>query len=126
MSRFLFIAIMILLLAVPVACTYQGISDNVSDNATAGIADNVTDSTTDNQTATVEPRPVPEDSIPRISIDELKQKINSGDSILIVDTRHREEYEVDHIEGAVSAPLDDIISGKWQPPPDKELILYCG
>lgn len=81
---------------------------------------------TDNQTVTQTTHPIPEDSMPRISINELKQKIDSGADILVVDTRHREEYDIDHIKGAVSAPLDDIIAGKWQPPANKELILYCG
>jgi rhodanese-related sulfurtransferase len=52
--------------------------------------------------------------------------MDSGADILIVDTRHKEEYDVDHIRGAVLAPMDDIIAGKWQPPAGKELILYCG
>jgi hypothetical protein len=89
---------------------------------TPAVAENITD----NQTGTHAARPIPEDSMPRISIEALKQKMDSGANILIVDTRHKEEYDIDHIKGAVSAPLDDIIAGKWQPPQDKELILYCG
>jgi hypothetical protein len=89
---------------------------------TPATAENITD----NQTGIQEARPIPEDSMPRISIEDLKQKMDSGANILIVDTRHREEYDFDHIKGAVSAPLDDIVAGKWQPPADRELILYCG
>jgi hypothetical protein len=64
--------------------------------------------------------------VPRITIDELLQKIADKSNILIVDTRHAEEYEVDHIKGAISVPLDTITSGGWTPPADKEIILYCG
>jgi hypothetical protein len=64
--------------------------------------------------------------IPRITIDELLQKIADNSNILIVDTRHAEEYEVDHIKGAISVPLDTILAGEWTPPADKEIILYCG
>jgi len=64
--------------------------------------------------------------IPRITIDELLQKMADNSNILIVDTRHAEEYEVDHIKSAISAPLDTIIAGDWMPPADKEIILYCG
>jgi hypothetical protein len=64
--------------------------------------------------------------IPRITIDELLQKMADNSNILIVDTRHAEEYEVDHIKGAISVPLDTITSGGWTPPADKEIILYCG
>jgi len=64
--------------------------------------------------------------IPRITIDELLQKIADNSNILIVDTRHADQYEVDHIKGAISVPLSTIIAGDWTPPLDKELILYCG
>ncbi len=69
-------------------------------------------------------RPSPSDMVPRITIDELRQKIESKADILIVDNRHLEEYDVDHIKGAILAPLDTIVTGGWLPPPDKELILY--
>ena len=64
--------------------------------------------------------------IPRITIDELLQKMADNSNILIVDTRHADQYEVDHIKGAISVPLDTIIAGAWTPPLDKEIILYCG
>ena len=64
--------------------------------------------------------------IPRITIDELLQKMADNSNILIVDTRHADQYEVDHIKGAISVPMDTIIAGDWMPPLDKELILYCG
>jgi hypothetical protein len=65
-------------------------------------------------------------SVPRITIDELLQKMADNSNILIVDTRYADQYEVDHIKGAISVPLDTITSGGWMPPPDKEVILYCG
>ena len=70
-------------------------------------------------------KPSPSEMVPRISIDELKQKMDSGAAIIIVDNRHKEEYDVDHIKGAILAPLDTIVAGGWLPPPGKELILYC-
>jgi len=67
----------------------------------------------------------PSELVPRITIEELLQKIERGDNILVVDTRYKEQYDVDHIKGAVSAPLSTIIEGEWVPPSDKEIILYC-
>jgi len=64
--------------------------------------------------------------VPRITIDELLQKMADNSDILIVDTRHADQYEVDHIKGAISVPLDTIIAGDWTPPADKEIIFYCG
>ena len=69
-------------------------------------------------------RPSPSDTVPRITIDELRQKMESKANIVIVDNRHVEEYDVDHIKGAILAPLDTIVAGGWLPPPDQELILY--
>ena len=66
------------------------------------------------------------EGVPRITIDELLQKVADNGNILIVDTRHADQYEVDHIKGANSVPLDTIIAGDWTPPADKEIILYCG
>ena len=71
-------------------------------------------------------KPTPSDLVPRITIEELLQKMESEADILVVDTRHEEQYDVDHIKGAVSAPLSTIIEGGWMPPSDKEVILYCG
>jgi hypothetical protein len=70
-------------------------------------------------------RPSPSEMVPRITIDELKQKMESNADILIVDNRHKEEYDVDHIKGAISVPLSVIIAGEWTSPLDKELIFYC-
>ena len=52
--------------------------------------------------------------------------MESDADILVVDTRYKEQYEVDHIKGSISAPLSTIIDGGWSPPSDKEVILYCG
>lgn len=70
-------------------------------------------------------KPSPSQMVPRITIDELRQKLESKANILILDNRHKEEYDVDHIERAVSAPLSVILAGEWTFPPDAELIFYC-
>jgi len=63
--------------------------------------------------------------VPRISIEELRQKMDSGADILLVDTRKVEEYAKDRIKGAISVPLDVVVAGQWLPERDKEIILYC-
>ncbi len=79
----------------------------------------------------VEPMPpvetVAADIIPRITLSELKTKFDSGANMLIVDTRPLEDYTEEHIPGSVSAPLSDIIDGKWVFPEDKnrEIVFYC-
>jgi 3-mercaptopyruvate sulfurtransferase SseA len=69
----------------------------------------------------------PSERVPRITIDELLQKINNHEEILIVDSRVdvQEQFASGHITGAIPVPLSTIIEGKWLPPQDKEIIFYC-
>ena len=71
----------------------------------------------------------PSDRVPRITIDELLQKVNSNADILIIDTRTDvvEQFFVGHIKGAIPLPLDKIIEGQWLPPgsKDREIVFYC-
>jgi hypothetical protein len=47
----------------------------------------------------------PSELVPRITIEELLQKMEKGNNILVVDTRYKEQYDVDHIKWAWSEPL---------------------
>jgi hypothetical protein len=67
----------------------------------------------------------PSDMIPRITIEELKRKMDSKTAIVIVDNRSQAEFDVDHIKGAICVPLADVAAGGWTLPVDKELIFYC-
>ena len=72
-------------------------------------------------------RPSPSESVPRMTIDELLQKIESNADILIVDTRIdiEKSFASGHIKGAIPVNLVKIMSGEWIPPADKEIVLYC-
>lgn len=69
----------------------------------------------------------PSERVPRVTVEELLQKIESNADILIVDTRLdvNEAFAADHIKGAIPVHLTKIILGEWNPPADKEIILYC-
>jgi 3-mercaptopyruvate sulfurtransferase SseA len=71
----------------------------------------------------------PTQRVPRITKEELLQKINSHADILIIDSRLdvEEQFDAGHIPGAVPVPLSAITDGKWQPPADQnqEIIFYC-
>lgn len=64
------------------------------------------------------------EGIPRTSKEALLRELEVNNSILIVDVRIKAEYAKGHIRGSVSAPLSEITEGKWQPPPNKEIIFY--
>ena len=69
----------------------------------------------------------PSERVPRITIDELLQKIESQADILIVDSRLdvEKQFAADHIKGAIPVPLSKIMEGQWLPPADQEIIFYC-
>jgi hypothetical protein len=71
----------------------------------------------------------PSERVPRITIDELLQKINGHADILIVDSRIDVEkvFDSGHIIGAIPGPLSTITEGQWSPPADlnQEIIFYC-
>jgi adenylyltransferase/sulfurtransferase len=49
--------------------------------------------------------------IPEISVTELKQRLDQGEKIILVDVRNHNEYEIAKIPGSVLIPLPDIESG---------------
>jgi membrane protein DedA with SNARE-associated domain len=65
--------------------------------------------------------------IGRISVDELKQKIDAGEILSIVDLRHSMDFEADPetIPGAVHLDSKDLTEKNGLLPLDREVILYC-
>ncbi len=58
---------------------------------------------------------------------ELKQKLDSGDKVALIDVREPVEWEIVHIDGATLIPKGDILSGVGlaQIPQDRPTVLYC-
>jgi hypothetical protein len=79
--------------------------------------------------ATPESKPSPSQLVPRITAEELYQKILHNEDMLIIDDRRGVEtsYAEGHVKGAVSVPFDLILSREWTPPENKdlEIIIYC-
>ncbi len=65
--------------------------------------------------------------ISRISVDELKQKLDAGETLSIVDLRHSLDFEADPetIPGAVHLDSKDLTEKSGLLPIDREVILYC-
>lgn len=59
-----------------------------------------------------------------MDIDKLKQKIDDHEDILVIDIRDEQEYNSEHIKGAVHMSFENIISKKDQLPKNKEIIIY--
>lgn len=69
---------------------------------------------------TEEPPPTELSEIPRISVDDLKEKIDGGESIVLIDTRGASSYDVRHIPGAITEP-----ASYEEYSLEQEIILYC-
>jgi hypothetical protein len=67
---------------------------------------------------------IPFPSVPRISLDETKSKLESG-QVVLVDVRSKNSYDKSHAVGAVSIPEDELGSRLNELPRDKEIVLYC-
>jgi membrane protein DedA with SNARE-associated domain len=65
--------------------------------------------------------------IGRISVEELKRKIDAGESLSIVDLRHSLDFEADPetIPGAVWIDSKDLSEKSGLLPHDREVVLYC-
>jgi rhodanese-related sulfurtransferase len=65
--------------------------------------------------------------ISRITVDELKQKIDAGEDLVIVDLRHSMDFEADPetIPGAFRLDAQELEEKNDRLPRDREVILYC-
>ncbi|MFQ5342936.1 MAG: rhodanese-like domain-containing protein [Anaerolineae bacterium] len=77
---------------------------------------------TSSSTANQQDIPFPE--VPRTPLADVKAKFDAG-TVLIVDTRSREEYDRGHIPNAISLPLTDLSTQNPDLPHDAEIITYC-
>ena len=76
---------------------------------------------------TAQPQPtqsIPYPDVPRISLDEARRKLDSGEAIL-VDVRTKESYDSSHAQGALSIPETEVDSRLNEIPHDGDVILYC-
>ena len=66
--------------------------------------------------------------IPQISVTDLKAKLDSGEDLLLVDVREKDEYAIARIDGATLLPLSTFVSdweanlGDYR---DKQVIVHC-
>ena len=63
--------------------------------------------------------------VPRISAEELKQRLDNGEAIVVADTRSLGSYKTRHIAGAISVPESEMEEHLDKLPKDQEIVLYC-
>ena len=65
--------------------------------------------------------------IARITVDELKEKMDGGEEIVIVDLRHSMDFEADPqtIPGAFRMDAGELQEKNDRLPRDRDVVLYC-
>lgn len=64
------------------------------------------------------------DNMEQIKMDELVVRMKEGNTVLI-DVRPKEEYEIMHIPGANSIPVEELEKHLSSLPPNQEIVAYC-
>ncbi|NKB81948.1 MAG: rhodanese [Nitrospirales bacterium] len=60
-----------------------------------------------------------------ISVKELKDRLDKGDTIFLLDVREPHEYSLAKIEGSVLIPLGTLPQSMEQLDPNDEIVAYC-
>jgi 3-mercaptopyruvate sulfurtransferase SseA len=68
--------------------------------------------------------PASEREVPRISPEELKERLDKKEKITIVDVRSVKEFDAQHIAGAISIPLHQILLRQKELPREQEIVFY--
>lgn len=64
------------------------------------------------------------DGIQTLTMNDVMEKVNN-ESIILVDLRPKEDFEIGHITGAISLPMDELDTLMRELPKDAEVIAYC-
>ena len=60
----------------------------------------------------------------RLTLDEAAE-MHGKEGVLIVDVRGPDEYSTGHVEGAMSIPVDEVLSRVGELPTDQKLLFIC-
>ena len=61
----------------------------------------------------------------QISVTELKQRLDQGESVFVLDVRNPPEIEICRIAGSTVIPLGDLPSRFQELDPDQEMVVHC-
>ncbi len=60
-----------------------------------------------------------------ISVEELKQRLDRGEKVFILDVRNQPEYQICRLPGSTLVPLPDL-PNRWQElDPEQEMVVHC-
>src|SRR5437868_12352093 len=69
--------------------------------------------------------PPPPSASGDISVEELKQRIDRGEKVVILDVRNMPEFQICRIPGSVLLPLPELPSRLGELDPEQEMVVHC-
>jgi sulfur-carrier protein adenylyltransferase/sulfurtransferase len=60
-----------------------------------------------------------------ITVRDLKQKMDEGEPLYLLDVREPFEWNIAHLEGATLIPIGEIMERRSELPKDEEIVVYC-
>ena len=63
--------------------------------------------------------------MPEITATELKQRLDQGDDVQIIDVREANEYAVARIPNSKHIPLGQVINRMSEIDPDRDTVVHC-
>ncbi len=98
---------------------------------TAKVADKPETTKTENQTTAKTEMTPPKtddhghaDEAPRIGLEEAKADFDGG-NVVFIDTRSAEQFNVEHIKGAINVSAKEVEAKYKSIPSGKKIIAYC-
>jgi sulfur-carrier protein adenylyltransferase/sulfurtransferase len=70
-------------------------------------------------------QPMNQPQMPEITATELKQRLDRGDDIQIVDVREPNEYEFARLPNSIHIPLGQVINRMAEIDPARETVVHC-
>ena len=70
-------------------------------------------------------QPTDQTQMPEITATELKQRLDNGDDIQIIDVREPNEYQFARLPNSVHIPLGQIINRMSEIDPARETVVHC-
>ena len=65
------------------------------------------------------------DGLEPVSRKELYRRLRSGDRLVVLDVRPKDEFDAGHLPGAVSVPLAELERRLKQLPKSRDIVAYC-
>lgn len=63
--------------------------------------------------------------MPEISVTELKERMDRGDDVQLIDVREDHEVAVARIPGSIHIPLGQILNRMSELDPDRDTVVHC-